>query len=147
MATQRDAERLALKLPETMIRSEKSWGISVIVKGKERGICWLWKERIDPKKPRVPNPKVLAVRTADLDEKDALLASDPDVFFTEPHYNGYPAVLVRLDAIDTKQLRAILERAHEGAFAKATGRSRRPSRTRSRAPAASARGRTPRPRR
>ena len=136
-----------MKLPDTVVRSERSWGISMMVKGKERGLCWLWKERIDPKKARVENPKVLAVRTADLDEKDALLASDPDVFFTEPHYNGYPAVLVRLDRIDGTQLRAILERAHEAQAAKATGRSRRPSRTASRAPARSARGRTPRPRR
>jgi hypothetical protein len=113
VATRRDAERLAQKLPDTVLRSDKTWGIAVVVKGKERGLCWLWKERVDPKKARVENPKVLAVRTADLDEKDALLASDPDVFFTEPHYDGYPAVLVRLDRIDTKQLRAILERAHE----------------------------------
>ena len=46
-----------------------------------------------PKKARVPNPKVLAVRVADLDEKDMLLGDDQK-FFTEPHYNGYPAILV-----------------------------------------------------
>jgi hypothetical protein len=45
-------------------------------------------ERIDPKKPRVPNPEVLAVRVASLAEKEELLAADPEKFFTEPRYNG-----------------------------------------------------------
>lgn len=113
MATQRDVTRIALSLPDTVAREGWSDGYSVVVKGKAKGYCWTWKERVDPKKARVANPKVLAIRTADLDEKDALLASDPDVFFTEPHYNGYPAVLVRLERVTSKQLRALLTRAHE----------------------------------
>ena len=56
----------------------------------------------------MPQPKVLAVRVANLGEKDALIASDPEKFFTEPHYNGYPAVLVRLAAIGVKELRELL---------------------------------------
>jgi len=50
-------------------------------------------------KPRVPRPDVLAVRVRDQAEKAALLAGDPKRFFTEPHYNGFPAVLVRLPAV------------------------------------------------
>jgi hypothetical protein len=54
---------------------------------------------------------VLAVRVADGNEKAALLAADPDKFFTEPHYNGYPAVLVRLRAVSAAELRALLVEA------------------------------------
>jgi len=41
-------------------------------------------------------------------EKAMLLASDPDKFFTEPHYNGFPAVLVRLPAIGEDELRELI---------------------------------------
>jgi hypothetical protein len=51
---------------------------------------------------------VLAVRVANVGEKEALIASDPEKFFTEPHYNGYPAVLVRLAAAGVKELRELL---------------------------------------
>jgi len=54
----------------------------------------------------VPNPEVLAVRVASLAEKEELLAADPEKFFTEPHYNGFPAVLVRLPAIDADDSRS-----------------------------------------
>ena len=40
-----------------------------------------------------------------------LLASDADKFFTEPHYNGFPAVLVRLQAIGTSELRELIVEA------------------------------------
>ena len=64
--------------------------------------------RAEPKKPRVPNESVLAVRVANLHEKDTLLADDPAKFFTEPHYNGFPAVLVRLAAIDVAELAEVI---------------------------------------
>jgi hypothetical protein len=41
-------------------------------------------------------------------EKEELLAADPAKFFTEPHYNGFPAVLVRLPAIDTGELEELI---------------------------------------
>ena len=44
------------------------------------------------------------MRVASLAEKEELLAADPEKFFTEPHYNGFPAVLVRLPAIDAGEL-------------------------------------------
>lgn len=77
-------------------------------KGKLKGFAWAWNERIEPKKPRVPNPEVLAVRVASLAEKEALLAADPEKFFTEPHYNGFPAVLVRLPSIDAGELAELI---------------------------------------
>jgi hypothetical protein len=44
----------------------------------------------------------------DLADRDMLLAEAPDVFFTTPHYEGYPAVLVRLPAIGDEELRRLL---------------------------------------
>ena len=68
----------------------------------------MWAERLDPKKPRIANPGVLAIRVAGEEEKQFLIGAVPDVFFTEPHYNGFPAVLVRLEAIELEQLRELL---------------------------------------
>lgn len=56
----------------------------------------------------MPNPEVLAVWVGSEDEKDALIDLDQDVFFTEPHYDGYPAILVRLPRIDLELLRKLL---------------------------------------
>jgi hypothetical protein len=65
-------------------------------------------ERVEPKKPRVPRDDVLAVRMANQAEKEMLLRSDPEKFFTEPHYNGFPAILVRLPAVDVDELAEML---------------------------------------
>jgi hypothetical protein len=107
VADQADVRRIALALPETT-EGEDHFAFSVADKGKQKGFAWVWMERTAPKKPRVANHDVLAVRVADGAEKEALLASDPEVFFTEPHYNGFPAVLVRLAAIDVDQLEELL---------------------------------------
>lgn len=107
MATQDDVRRLALALPETS-ESEERFAFSVAARPKPKGFAWVWMERVEPKQPKVPNPDVLAVRVANDDEKQVLLAADPDVFFTEPHYNGFPAVLVRLAAIEVDELEELL---------------------------------------
>ena len=57
------------------------------------------------------NPDALVIKTTDMHEREALLASRPDVFFTTPHYDGYPAVLVRLDRIETALLEELVEDA------------------------------------
>ena len=54
-----------------------------------------------------PVGPVVGVRTEGLDGKEALLGSFSEIFFTIPHFDGYPAVLVRLDAIDVDQLREV----------------------------------------
>ena len=77
-------------------------------KGKQKGFVWAWNERVEPKKPRVPRPDVVAIRVADLLDKEALLASDEEKFFTEPHYNGFPAVLVRLPLIEVDELEELI---------------------------------------
>jgi hypothetical protein len=107
MADQEDVRRIALALPDTS-EGENHFAFSVRNKGKEKGFVWAWNERVVPKKPRVPRADVVAVRVADAWEKEALLASDPEKFFTEPHYNGFPAVLVRLPLIDPGELEEII---------------------------------------
>ena len=47
----------------------------------------------------------------DRDEKQLFLDANPDVYFTSPHYNGYPAVQIRIEAIDREELRERLEDA------------------------------------
>jgi hypothetical protein len=108
MADQSDVRRIVLSLPETR-EAEDHFGFSVPGKrGKRKGLLWAWNERVAPKKPRVPNPRVVAVRVANQHEKDMLIAADPARFFTEPHYNGFPAILVRLDAIDMDELEELI---------------------------------------
>jgi len=110
MASQDDVRRIARALPGTT-ESKERFAFSVDTKGKPKGFVWVWLERIYPKKARVPQPEVIAVRVADQTEKAALLAADPDKFFTEPHYNGYPAVLVRLPKITQAELRQVITEA------------------------------------
>ena len=106
MATREDLRRIALALPQTATDND---GFSYTVAGKS--IVWTWLERTDPKKARVPNPGVIAVRIADESEKEVLIEMDSSVFFTEPHYHGYPAILVRLPAIDVATLETLVGNA------------------------------------
>ena len=107
MATQADVRRISLALPETE-ETEGRFAFSVRNKGKLKGFAWVWMERLQPKKPRVPNPDVIALRVENEEEKALLLAADEEKFFTEPHYNGFPAILVRLSAIDADELAALI---------------------------------------
>lgn len=112
MATQADVRKIALSLPDT--REEPGYFAFSVLKSahskgaKYKGFVWAWRERIHPRKPRVPNPGVVAISVANLDAKEILLMADPVKFFTEPHYDGYPAVLVRLAEIGRAELRTLL---------------------------------------
>jgi hypothetical protein len=107
MANQDDVRQIALSLPGAREGKDR-FAFSVENKGKEKGFAWVWLERVEPRKPRVPRPDVLAVRVRDQAEKAALIGGDPERFFTEPHYNGFPAVLVRLPAVTRAQLRKLI---------------------------------------
>ncbi len=110
MATQEDVRRIALSLPETNEDANR-FAFSVLNKGKAKGIVWVWLERIHPKKARVPNPAVVALAVADLNEKELMLTANPGKYFTEPHYNGYPAILVRLADVNVDELRGLIVNA------------------------------------
>lgn len=110
MATQNDVRKIALALPGTR-EAEGRFAFEVPSGSKYKGYAWVWMQRVEPRKPRVPCPDVLAVRVANLDAKEILLMADPRKFFTEPHYDGYPAVLVRLKEIGRAELRELLVQA------------------------------------
>jgi hypothetical protein len=107
MATRADVRRIALSLPRA-VEAKGHFAFSVPNKGKLKGFAWVWMERVVLKKPRVANPGVIAVRVANVGQRNAMLAADPAKFFTEPHYAGFPAVLVRLDAVTVADLKVLL---------------------------------------
>ncbi len=110
MATQADVRRIALSLPGAE-EEEGRFAFHVELKGKRKSFAWVWLERIHPKKARVPQPRVLAVRVANMDDKYYLLGLDEEKFFTEDHYNGYPAVMVRLPKVKVAELRELITEA------------------------------------
>ena len=110
MATQADVRRIALSFPGAQEGKDR-FAFFVMDKGKPKGFAWVWLDRPEPKKARVPNPNVLAVRVANNAQKDLMVALDQKKFFTEQHYNGYPAILVRLKEVTVADLRVLLEEA------------------------------------
>jgi hypothetical protein len=107
VATLADVRRICLALPETG-EAERDFAFGVRIKGKLKGFVWVWKERVNPKKARVPNPGVMAIRTASVMDREILIKARPKQFFTEPHYEGFPAVLVRLEAITARELKPLI---------------------------------------
>ena len=79
------------------------------VKGK--GLAWerpLRKGDFEALGPDAPTGDILGIRTVDVAAKDELIAAMPDVFFTTPHFDGYPAVLARLGALEVSVLEELL---------------------------------------
>jgi hypothetical protein len=95
MATEDDVRRIALSLPEVI---EKPWFGSPGFRVKDKGFLRIRSEA----------EGALVAFVADLAEKEALIAADPDKFFTLPHYDGYPTVLVNLEAIDVDELTEVI---------------------------------------
>ena len=103
--------QLALSLPETSERESRGnaqWRV------KDKLFAWerpLRKPDLEALGDRAPEGPVLGAMVGDLGEKEALLAEDEGVFFTTPHFNGYAAVLVRLDRIAPEQLKQVVTEA------------------------------------
>ena len=104
MATWDDVRRIALELPETTegtSRGNLTWNV------KDKGFVWerpLRRGDLEALGDAAPDGPILAARVADVGVKDALIADNPVAFFTTPHFNGYPAILVRLDDIEVADL-------------------------------------------
>jgi hypothetical protein len=106
-----DVRRIALALPETSERPSRglaSWRV--------RDRAFVWERPLRPADLRAlgddaPIGPILGARVEHLIAKEALLADDPRVFFTTPHFDGYPAVLVRLDAITVEDLEEVIVEA------------------------------------
>jgi hypothetical protein len=111
VATWNDVRRIALVLPETSERS--SQGISGW-RVKDKG--FVWERPLRPADVRAlgdqaPDGPILAAHVADVGVKQALLTDDPRVYFTTPHFNGYPAILIRLDRIAVAELEELIVEA------------------------------------
>jgi hypothetical protein len=115
-----DVRRICLALPEVTVDED---GSTFRVKG--RLLAWHWLERVDPKRRRVPNPDVVVVPVRDELDKQTLLDLENEALFTEPHYDGYAAVLVRLSRIDPSLLEKLLSDAWALQSAKPPVRKRR----------------------
>ena len=111
MASWEDVRRLALALPETS--EGTSWGnVSWRVRNKQ----FVWERPLRPADLRAlgdaaPAGPILGARVEHAGAKEALLADDPAVYFTTPHFDGYPAVLVRLDQIAVDELQELIAEA------------------------------------
>jgi hypothetical protein len=105
MATWVDVRRIALGLPETAEAPSHDGLAAWQVRGK--GFVWdrpLRRSDLDALGEAAPEGPILGARVADVGVKEALLADQPDVYFTTPHFDGFPAVLVRLDQITVANL-------------------------------------------
>jgi hypothetical protein len=112
MADLDDVRRLVARLPGVQERRTYGDAVSWTVRGT--GFVWerpLRRGELEALGPAAPTGTVLGVRVADLGVKQALLTADPEVLFTTPHFEGYPAVLVRLDAISLVDLEELVEDA------------------------------------
>lgn len=107
MASLDDVRRIALSLP-AVVEGDDRFSFEVHGAAKPKSIAWSWLERVEEKKGRVENLKGLAIRTASVAARDELIAADPSIYWTEPHYNGFPAVLLWLEKIGVDELEELL---------------------------------------
>ncbi len=111
MSDWQDVARIALSLPESeqrVAREQRQWRV------KEK--LFVWERPLRPKEveelgERAPQGPVLGARVEHLGAKQALLEDDPSVYFTTSHFEGYAAILVRLDRIAIPELEEVLVEA------------------------------------
>jgi hypothetical protein len=111
VATWDDVARLALALPETTERTsrdKRQWCV------KDKLFVWerpLRRSDLQALGDAAPEGPILGARVEHLVAKEAILADDPGVYFTTPHFDGYPAVLVRLEEIGPEDLEELVTEA------------------------------------
>ncbi|HXZ99642.1 MAG TPA: MmcQ/YjbR family DNA-binding protein [Candidatus Binatia bacterium] len=112
MTTWDNVRRAALALPETseVVRRDglTQWWVN--------GKLFVWERPLRPADlvalgDAAPQGPILGARTPDLNAKQALISSEPAVYFTTPHFDGYPAVLVRLTEITAADLAELINEA------------------------------------
>lgn len=95
MVTENDVRQIALDLPGAY--EQESYGGAPSWRTKPRMFTWI---RDDP--------DAIVVWVDSLETKEALLASDPDTFFTTSHYDAHPVVLIHMDAVDVDELAELI---------------------------------------
>jgi hypothetical protein len=92
-----DVVALGRALPEV---EESTWFRTPCLRVRKKSFCRMREDG-----------ETLVMRVVDLEDKEALLRSDPDVYWTTPHYDGYPYVLIRLAVAEREQLAELIEDA------------------------------------
>ena len=111
MATWDDVRREALALPETserVSRDLRQWRV------RDKLFVWerpLRRSDLDALGADAPEGEILGARVEHVGAKEALIADDPGLYFTTPHFDGYPAILVRLDRIGAADLHEVVVEA------------------------------------
>jgi hypothetical protein len=113
MASWKDVAKIAGALPEVAeepSHGERAW--------KVRKKTFAWERPLRPKEVEhlggfepegaAPSGEILAVRVADEEAKQALTSSEPEIYFTTSHFDGYPAVLIRLERIGRVELEEVV---------------------------------------
>ena len=111
MASWDDVRRIALGLPDTserLGRGLRQW----VVRGK----LFVWERPLrradlEALGAAAPDGPILGARVEHLGAKEAVIADEPEVFFTTPHFDGYPIVLVRLDRVTPEDLDEVIVEA------------------------------------
>jgi len=109
MATLDDAARMALELPDVVEgerHGNRTWSVAGKAFAWERPFSKADIKRFDDATP--PHGPIVAVRVGDLGEKEAVLAAQTKGVFTIPHFDGYAAVLIQLEKVGQRALRAAI---------------------------------------
>lgn len=105
MADWDDVARVAAGMPETSETSPRTWRV------RKKLVVWerpLRKADLEALGDDAPDGDILGARVPDEGVKWALIADSPAIYFTTPHFDGYPAILVRLAAIDVPELTELI---------------------------------------
>lgn len=111
MATWDDVSRLAMAMPDVIVKESRGlpqWRVN------DRNFVWdrpLGKSDVKALGAQAPDGPILGAMVPDVGAKEALINAAPEIYFTTPHFDGYPAVLVRLDEIDVPELEELIVEA------------------------------------
>jgi len=110
MATWDDVRRAMTRLPG--VTEHEREGQQRAWKVRDKGLVWerpLRKSDLAALGDAAPTGPILGIRTVDLQAKEEILVAMPHMFFTIPHFDGHPAVLARLPALDVSVLEHLVE--------------------------------------
>ncbi len=111
VATWDDVARIVGELPLTAEQSPHDWRVGKKLMAWERPLRTSDREALAAAGTHPPDGDILGVRVADEGAKFALIADQPEAYFTTPHFDGYAAVLVKLATITAPELRKLITEA------------------------------------